>query len=169
MARVSRDLVQENGTSNMVPPLAAETEGGRMFHGAQVSKTPAPPGGEPGLRRDRHRQGPALRGGRPGRQRGAGAFVRRVYPCRAPRSSYWAARCATSTKPRCLGQTLPNEEMWLTQAIALGSIAWASGAGPRSSVACLSAQLPHLRPALTSMRTVVVSEESTAIAFCDPK
>ena len=29
---------------------------GRMFHGAQVSKNPAPQGGEPGLRRDRHRQ-----------------------------------------------------------------------------------------------------------------
>ena len=51
-----------------------------MFHGAQVSKNPAPSGGEPGLRRDRHRQGPALRGGRPGTQRGAGAFVRRLHP-----------------------------------------------------------------------------------------
>ena len=53
---------------------------GRMFHGAQVSKNPAPQGGEPGLRRDRHRQGPAFRGGRPGTHRGAGAFVRRLYP-----------------------------------------------------------------------------------------
>ena len=51
-----------------------------MFHGAQVSKNPAPQGGEPGLRRDRHRQGAALRGGRAGTHRGAGAFVRRLHP-----------------------------------------------------------------------------------------
>ena len=72
----SREWDFEHGSS----PLATEMKPGRMFHGAQVSKNPAPQGGEPGLRRDRHRQGPAFRGGRGGTQRGAGAFVRRLYP-----------------------------------------------------------------------------------------
>ena len=72
----SREWDFEHGSS----PLATGMKPGRMFHGAQVSKNPAPQGGEPGLRRDRHRQGPAFRGGRGGTHRGAGAFVRRLHP-----------------------------------------------------------------------------------------
>lgn len=79
MARVfrrphSRKWDFEHGSS----PLATEMNAERMLHGAQVSKNPAPESDQPGLRRDRHQQGPALRGVRPGTHRGAGAFVRRA-------------------------------------------------------------------------------------------
>ena len=63
-----------------------------MFHGAQVSKNPAPQGGEPGLRRDRHRQGPAFVAVDPERTeepvRSFGAFTRDLEEMAA-----WLASC----------------------------------------------------------------------------
>ena len=67
-----------------------------MFHGAQVSKNPAPQGGEPGLRRDRHRQGPAFRGGRVAERsdepvRSFGSFTRDLEEMAA-----WLASCGVT-------------------------------------------------------------------------
>ena len=52
----------------------------RALHAAQEQEDAASEGGEPGLRRDRHRQGPSLRGRRSGPLFGTGPGIRRLHP-----------------------------------------------------------------------------------------
>ena len=61
-------------------PDRSATQFGRVPHGTQEQEDAAVEGGEPGLRRDRHRQGPSLRGRRSGLLFGTGPGVRRLHP-----------------------------------------------------------------------------------------